>query len=776
MAYSEERSLSINNLPSQVRETAMHSHDRTLRESEKRYHALVAAAAAIVWTTDSNGAIIEPQSSWERFTGQAWEQSRGWGWKEAIHPDDRERVKALWEKALSSRSMYRSAQRLWHAPSQSYRHVEVWAVCIPDSSGGIKQWVGICSDVTDLKRAEERLEAVLGSINDHLVCYDRQWRYIYVNDKAAEVLGRRKEDLIGRSIWEIFPDAVGNEYYRAVHEALAEQKIIRQEHYYPPFRAWFQNHIYPTPDGVTVFSADITRRKESEQRLRRSEARYRALLEASSQSIWTWNPETLEGDYEAVQRWWETLTGQSPFSQKDLGWLEVIHPEDRDRVSAAWTEAMTTANKLEVEYRIRTLAGEYRHLLSRVVPVREEGGAVREWVGMIIDMTEQRRQEAALKEADRRKDEFLAMLAHELRNPLAPIRNGLELIRLAGDDAATREQAQGMMERQVAQMVRLTDDLLDLARISQGRLELRKEQVEFASVVRSAVEATRPLIEANRHELHISLPPAPILLEGDLTRLAQVFSNLLNNSAKYTEPGGRIWLTVERQEAAVVATVRDTGIGIPGEMLSRIFEMFTQVDRSLEKARGGLGIGLTLVRQLVEMHGGRVEARSEGPDRGSLFIVHLPVITAAASPLHPTPSAEKKGFSPPGHRILVVEDHEDSAKIMEMMLKKMGHAPRIAYDGVEAIEAAEAFRPDVIFLDIGMPRLNGYDAARRIREQPWGKKILLVALTGWGQEADKCRSREAGFDFHLIKPVDPAVLNTLLAELGSAEGKPIDLP
>lgn len=368
------------------------------------------------------------------------------------------------------------------------------------------------------------------------------------------------------------------------------------------------------------------------------------------------------------------------------------------------------------------------------------------------------------------------MLAHELRNPLAPIRNGLELIRLAGDDAATREQAQGMMERQVAQMVRLTDDLLDLARISQGRLELRKEQVEFASVVRSAVEATRPLIEANRHELHISLPPAPILLEGDLTRLAQVFSNLLNNSAKYTEPGGRIWLTVERQEAAVVATVRDTGIGIPGEMLSRIFEMFTQVDRSLEKARGGLGIGLTLVRQLVEMHGGRVEARSEGPDRGSLFIVHLPVITAAASPLHPTPSAEKKGFSPPGHRILVVEDHEDSAKIMEMMLKKMGHAPRIAYDGVEAIEAAEAFRPDVIFLDIGMPRLNGYDAARRIREQPWGKKILLVALTGWGQEADKCRSREAGFDFHLIKPVDPAVLNTLLAELGSAEGKPIDLP
>jgi PAS domain S-box-containing protein len=627
-------------------------------------------------------------------------------------------------------------------------------------------------DITARKRAEMLLEAVLSSINDHVVCYDRQWRYTYVNDKAAEVLGKRKEKLLGRSIWEIFPDAVGNQYYREVHQALAEQKIIRSEHHYAPFDTWFENHIYPSSDGVTVFSADVTWRKKAEEHLRQSEARYRALVEAGSQIVWSWKPETGEGDYEAVQRWWEELTGQPPSAQGGTGWLEMLHPGDRDRVSAAWNLAMTTATKFEAEYRLQTRAGTVRHLLSRTVPVRDASGGVWEWVGMMIDITEQKRQEEALKEADRRKDEFLAMLAHELRNPLAPIRNGLELIHLAGGDQTTLEEARAMMERQVGQLVRLTDDLLDVARITRGKIELRKERVLLMAVVNSAVEASRPLIKKQGHELTVTLPPEPVVLEADPTRLAQTMSNLLNNAAKYTDPGGHIWLTVQMEKEDVLIHVKDTGIGIPSEMLSRIFEMFTQVDQSLERTHGGLGIGLTLAKRLVEMHGGRIEARSAGFGRGSEFIVRLPISVPPAKEKEPSRRDVTKRLSQTGRRILVVDDHEDSAKIMAIMLKKMGNEPRTAFNGAEAIEVAEVFRPDLIFLDIGMPKLNGYDAARRIREQPWGRDILLVALTGWGQEEDKRRSREAGFNFHLIKPIEPGALKKLLADLDTAQHPP----
>jgi PAS domain S-box-containing protein len=374
-----------------------------------------------------------------------------------------------------------------------------------------------------------------------------------------------------------------------------------------------------------------------------------------------------------------------------------------------------------------------------------------------------------LRDADRRKDEFLATLAHELRNPLAPLRNAVELLHRAGGDAAVSEQVRGLMGRQLDQMVRLVDELLDMSRISQGKVRLRKERVELKAVVRHAVEATWPLLQAQAHEWTVSVPPEPIYLDADSTRLAQVISNLLNNAAKYTEKGGHIWLTAERQGNDAVLSVRDTGIGIAAEHLPHLFEMFSQVAPALERSQGGLGIGLALVRGLVELHGGRVEAHSAGIAKGSEFIVRLPAEDVTVLNLPEQAAEDSKAGSARKRRILAVDDNRDSADSLAMMLRMMGHETRTAYDGLEAVQAAATYRPDVVLLDIGLPKMNGYEVARHIRQQPWGQRMILIAQTGWGQEEDKRRALEAGFDQHLTKPVEAAVLETLLGVLSPGQ-------
>lgn len=368
-----------------------------------------------------------------------------------------------------------------------------------------------------------------------------------------------------------------------------------------------------------------------------------------------------------------------------------------------------------------------------------------------------------LRDQDRRKDEFLALLAHELRNPLAPLRNGLQVMRLAASDANAVAQARGMMDRQLSHMVRLIDDLLDISRISRNKMELRRSRVLLADIIHSAVETARPLIEAGQHDFNVSLPNEAIILDADHTRLAQVFSNLLTNSAKYTERGGCIWLTAARTDSTIAVTIRDTGIGIPSDALPTIFDMFSQVDRSIERSTGGLGIGLALVKGLVEMHGGHVQARSEGLGRGSTFTVRLPI--AEADPAPATSSTEASKAAGPRRKILVVDDSRDAAESMALMLQLLGNDLRTAHDGIEAGEVAEVFRPDVIFMDVGMPKRNGYEATSRIREQPWGKNITIIALTGWGQDADRDRSRAAGCDAHLVKPVGLQELERVLENL-----------
>lgn len=407
--------------------------------------------------------------------------------------------------------------------------------------------------------------------------------------------------------------------------------------------------------------------------------------------------------------------------------------------------------------------GTERFVEDSASPIRLEEANI----GVVLvfrDITKRRKDEAELRESHRRKDEFLALLAHELRNPLAPIRNGLEIMRLAGSNRQAIDQARDMMERQVAHMVRLVDDLLDVSRISQDKIALRKERLDLAGVIRPTLKAYELAIKENGLDLTVTLPDKPVFLDADPVRLTQVLSNLLGNAVKYTQKGGRIWLTAEQLENQAVLTVRDDGIGIPAAMLPKVFDMFTQVDRSLEKSQGGLGIGLTIVKKMVELHGGSIEARSNGYGLGSEFAVRLPVAASQRQTIEPAGRKSQQAEAT-SHHILVVDDNFDSADTLAMVLTLLGNEVHTVYGGLEGVEAATKFRPDVILLDIGMPRLNGYDACRRIRGQAWGNEVVLVALTGWGQDEDKRLSYEAGFDFHLVKPVDPAALEKLLLSM-----------
>ena len=496
--------------------------------------------------------------------------------------------------------------------------------------------------------------------------------------------------------------------------------------------------------------------------LQESEQRFRLVADAAPVMIWL---SGIDKRCHWFNQPWLAFTGRSMALEVGYGWAEGVHPDDVEACFETYKTAFAARTPFSMEYRLRRHDGEYRWLIDNGVPRVNSGGEFDGYIGSCIDVTEYKNAEAGLREVDRRKDEFLATLAHELRNPLAPLRTGLEVIRMVGANA-TIEQARSMMERQLLQMTRLVDDLLDVSRVTTGKLVLRIERVQLQEVIAAALETSRPVIEQHGHELDVVVPDEPMFVDADPILLAQVVSNLLTNSAKYTHRGGHLRLAVSLEDGphpAVVMTVVDDGIGIPTAMLDAVFDMFTQVDRSLEKTTGGLGIGLSLVKGLVQMHGGTITAFSEGEGKGSEFVVRLPVASSAVSETA-THKVEAKSIEPmAGHRILVVDDNVDAAGSLGQLLELMGNDVRTVYDGASAVQEAAAFRPHVVLCDIGMPKMNGYDTARSIRAEAWGKNILLVALTGYGQEDDLQKSANAGFDHHLVKPVDIDALMALLA-------------
>jgi len=695
---------------------------------------------------------------------------------------------------------------------------------IRDESGRLVGAVNVLVDISDRKRAEEAqrlLAAIVESSDDAIISKTLTGQILTWNVGAERLLGYSAEEAIGQPIMMLIPPERQHEEELILDRLRRGQRV---EHYetvrltQDGRRIDVSLCISPVRDGNGQIIAaskvlrDITAQKHAQQaivalkeELATQLADLRRLHEMSSR---------LSATLELQPILDETLRAAVAIENTDMGMLSLCGPDGRQLTIAAsigftpefldsfqrltpdggargaccserrrvvisdiegdplfesYSEAARQAGFRAVHSTpLLSRAGKMIGVLSTYFrqPYRPSARTIhlidlcaRQAAGFIDNA----RLYSELRAADCSKEEFLAVLAHELRNPLAPIRNSLHLMRLSGELTSAGERVHEVMERQVSHLVRLVDDLMEISRISRGKIELRKEPVDLAEVMASAVEASRPLIDEASHQLAISLPSEPVTLEVDSIRLAQIISNLLNNAAKYTEPGGQIWLTARRESGEVVISVRDTGIGIAPDKLPQVFDMFAQVHTAGSRHPGGLGIGLALVRRLVDLHNGRIEARSAGLGQGSEFAVRLPLAVQAvkaaarrpAKPPRSTPLAQKQ--------ILVVDDNHDAANSLAMFLKFLGATVQVAFDGVQAIEQVEQFQPRIVLLDIGMPLLDGYEVARRIRALPGGGDLLLIAMTGWGQEEDKRRAAEAGFDHHLVKPVDPVKLETLLA-------------
>ncbi len=644
-----------------------------------------------------------------------------------------------------------------------------------------------------LSAAERRFRALTENSSDAVCLLAPDAAIRYVSPPITRILGYAPEELVGQS---------GLGLVHAEEQGLLATRLaalvarpggtdtvqVRARHRDGSW-VWVEavgTNLLDEPaiGAVVVNFRDVTERRRTVQQLRERAEEMERFMDVLPVAVFiARDPECrrVTGNRAAYE-----LLRMPP----DSNISQTAPPEERPPFQLYRNGTLVPPDELPLQRAVRTAAevrdvdldvvfadGTSTPIYGYATPLFDEAGQVRGALAAFMDISERKSLEKALQEraarlaeADRRKDEFLAMLAHELRNPLAPVRNALHILGLPGVEAAAAAQAREMVQRQVQNMVRLVDDLLDVSRITRGKIRLRAEPVDLAVVVGRAVESARPLIDANRHTLTVSLPDEPLPLTADPTRLEQVFANLLNNAAKYTERGGAIRLEAERQGGEVVVRVRDTGFGIPPQVLPHVFDLFTQADRTLDRAQGGLGIGLTLVKRLVEMHRGSVAAHSEGAGKGSEFVVRLP-LAARAVGREGSRGREPAAAAPagPGHcRVLVVDDNKDAADSLAMLLRVWGHEVRTSHDGQSALKAARSYRPDIVLLDIGLPGLDGYEVAAELRKEFGEGEMLLVALTGYGQDEDRSRSARAGFNQHWVKPVDPEALQALLAARGQA--------
>ncbi|WP_081887886.1 ATP-binding protein [Verrucomicrobium sp. BvORR034] len=613
---------------------------------------------------------------------------------------------------------------------------------------------------------EER-QAVVASISDAFVTFDTSWRCTFLNEKVEVLAGRKKEELIGRCIWDVFPEARELPIYQAVQFAMLQQQNMDFEQHHATLNRWLEVRIYPSTRGISVFISDITDRRHAQDELRESKARLEFALNAAQMGDWDFN--LADNTSHRSLRHDQAFGYTEPVKEWGLEtFIEHVHPGDREAVSRKFFAAIMSNESWRFECRVVWPDGCVHWIAMHGGLYHDASGRFPRMIGTVMDITARKdaevallQQTEALREADRKKDEFLAMLSHELRNPLAAVSHAATLVKGACEPEDLHWAA-GVIDRQTRQLAHLIDDLLDVSRITTGKIHLRKEVIDVAVILDRACESAGPLVRDRGHHLARHYSPGELWLEADATRIEQVVLNLLTNAAKYTPNGGQIELTAEKQGREVVIQVRDNGTGIVPERMPEMFQLFTQGERSIARSEGGLGIGLTIVQKIAEMHGGRVEAESPGPQQGSTFTVHLPMADtpAPATMKQPAPASAE----PPAQRILVVDDNVHSAQGLARLLERAGHQTTVAHDGTRALSIAEKWAPHAVVLDIGLPGMDGYEVARRMRDLEGCRNALIIAVTGYGQEEDRQRSHDAGFDHHLVKPVGIAELRALLGQ------------
>ena len=787
-AYPSPQGLSVYFQDVTERKRSQEEHDRLAEASERQrriYETALSNTTDFHYIFDLEGHVTYANNSllelWRKGASEVLGKHLG---DLGITPDLAAHLQSQVRRTIEARQPVRDETPYTnHLGERLYEYI---FVPVLGAGGEVESVAGSTRDITDRKRAEEREWRLLeeaATANAQFRAFFEQGALfagilsldgtiIEVNRLALEACGYTREEVMGRPFWECPWWSLSAALAERIREATALAAAggtFRAE--LPYFVADGGERVVefvlvPITDeaGRVLFLAptgtDITDRKRAEERVR-----FQAhLLDTVGQAVVVTDP---HGRITYWNRFAETLYGWAADEAIGRKIHELIVADDMATRAAEIMARLGAGEGWSGEFLVSRRDGTAFPVFVTDTPVFDEAGALAAIIGVSMDNTERSRAEVVLKEADRCKNEFLATLAHELRNPLAPIRNALHLMR-SPDGNGEMEAERAMAERQVVHLARLIDDLMDVARISRGKIELHREVVDLGTIVSQAVETARPQIEERRHELTVSLPDELIRLEGDPTRLEQVLWNLLNNAAKYSEPGGRMGLTVVRDGGEVVLRVRDAGIGIAAEALPHIFEMFVQVVEHRGHAQGGLGIGLSLVRTLVEMHGGSITARSEGPGKGSEFVVRLPVLPSAHVKENAAPDPRKGlGHALPRRRILVVDDNVDAATTMAKLLERIyGQDVRVAHDGPRALSSAEEFRPEVILLDIGLPGMDGNEVATRLRQRPEFATTLIVALTGWGQDSDVERSQAAGFDHHLVKPANPEAIVELLARSG----------
>jgi PAS domain S-box-containing protein len=660
----------------------------------------------------------------------------------------------------------------------------------------------------EVEWAREFLHSVLNDLPNPVFVKDEHHRWVILNDAYCRLMGYSREELLGKSDYDFFPreeadvfwakdDAIfaggginENEELFTDHAGRTHVILTRKTLHLEPSgarlllgvitdiseRKLFEEQLRRSRDELDqrvaertselrraneLLRVDIAERRRVERSLRESEERFRHLADSIPQIVWASRP---DGSVEDISRKWVEYTGQPREEALDWGWHACVHPDEVPSILERWGAALDAGTAFETEYRLRRSDGVYRWHLSRALPVRDEAGRVERWFGTVTDIDDQKRKQEALKEEDRRKDEFLALLGHELRNPLNPISIAASLLRRARTPDPSLRRATEIIERQVAQMTRLIDDLLDVSRITRGKILLRKQRFDLADLARTVIGDRREGLEAQGLTIEVGLPPLPVFVIADPARIAQALGNLLDNAEKFTDKGGRIAVTLERDPdgRGVRLAVGDTGIGMAKETLSAVFQPFVQGARGPVRGRGGLGLGLSLVRGLVGLHQGKVSAASEGEGRGSTLTIWLPLPEQDAEEPTASPRAPAAARS---QRILVIEDNPDAAEALDLALSAAGHEVMVASTGEEALERAHAFHPGVVLSDIGLPGMSGYDVARAMLQDRALESPHLIAITGYGQEDDQRRALAAGFERHLTKPFDMETLERIIASL-----------